>query len=343
MNELVSIIILNYNGKRFLKDCLDSLLAQTYPEFEIILFDNASVDGSVEFVQSTFTDPRIKIIVSDENLGFAGGNNEALKHCTSDLIVLLNNDTRTEKDWLEHLVRAMQSRNTIASSFVITKGVPGKYYETNGSVSYLMYNIMNVFPDIEDEFYPNGCSLIFRKSEIGEPFDSDYLYYGEDVYLGLKARFKRMNIRFVKRSVVHHFGSGTSTKNSKRSFYIERNKFLNLYLFFSPLFIIRLLPYITLNHTLRTVISLFSPKISFAGTLKAYLWFYLNIPLIIKKRKELQKSFKIHEKEIIGLISSKIFNDGSAITRMVNGVSYLYSRLVGIKPVEYYLRRRIKS
>ena len=68
-------------------------------------------------------------------------------------------------------------------------------------VSYLMYNIMNIFPDKEDEFYPNGCSLIFRKSEIGEPFDPDYFYYGEDTYLGLKARFMGMRIKFAKDSI----------------------------------------------------------------------------------------------------------------------------------------------
>src|SRR5687768_4403046 len=100
MNEQVSIIILNYNGKQFLKDCFESVLAQSYPDFEIIFFDNASDDGSIEYIKEKFTDSRIKIITSTENLGFAGGNNEALTHCANDLIVLLNNDTKTEKDWL---------------------------------------------------------------------------------------------------------------------------------------------------------------------------------------------------------------------------------------------------
>jgi len=339
---MISIIILNYNGKRFLRECLDSVLGQTYREFEIILFDNASTDGSIAFVTSTFTDKRIKVISSVENLGFAGGNNEALKHCSGELIVLLNNDTVVENDWLEQLVKAMQSRNTIASSFVKTKGIPEKYYETNGSVSYLMYNIINVFPEIEDEFYPNGCSLIFRKSEIGEPFDSDYFYYGEDVYLGLRARFKGMKIKFVKDSVVHHYGGGTDTKNSKKTFYIERNKFLNLYLFFSGFFIFRVLPYIALFHTARTIISFFSPDVSFTGTLKAYLWFYMNIPVILKKRSELRKSFKVSEKEVIRSVSCKIFNDESALKKLINGLSYYYSRTVGLKPVEYFQKHENK-
>jgi GT2 family glycosyltransferase len=181
MNEPVSIIILNYNGKQYLQECLSSVLSQSYLNFEIILFDNSSSDGSVDYIKQHITDSKIKIIQSPENLGFAGGNNEAIKHASHDLIVLLNNDTKTEKDWLHHLVLAMENKNTIASSFVITEGIDKKYYETNGSISYLMYNIMNVFKDINDEFYPNGCSLIFRKSEIGVPFDSDYFYYSENL------------------------------------------------------------------------------------------------------------------------------------------------------------------
>jgi GT2 family glycosyltransferase len=341
MNEQVSIIILNYNGKQFLKDCFESVMAQSYPDFEIIFFDNASADGSIEYVKENFTDSRIKIITSHENLGFAGGNNEALTHCTNDLIVLLNNDTKTEKDWLKYLVESVKGKNTVASSFVITQGVPEKYYETNGSVSYMMYNVMNIFPNIEDEFYPNGCSTIFRKSEIGTPFDGDYFYYGEDVHLGLRTRFMGMKIKFVKESVVHHYGSGSPSANEKKTFYSERNRFLNLYQFFSIGFIIKMLPYITFNHTAKTVISIFSPRYSFTGTIKAYLWFYFNIPTVAKKRRALKKELRVDQKEVIKYMSCKVFNDGDAAAGLINRISYMYSRLAGIKPIEYYIKNKI--
>lgn len=339
MNELVSIIILNYNGKEFLGECLSSVLKQQYSSFEIILFDNNSTDGSCEYVKETFSDGRIKIVRSDRNLGFAGGNNEALKHCSGDLVVLLNNDTITRTGWLESLVNAVKERNTVASSFVITEGIPEKYYKTNGSVSYMMYNIMNIFPDIEDEFYPNGCSVIFRQSEIGVPFDSDYFFYGEDVYLGLKARFKGMKIKFVKDSVVDHKGSSTHSANSFRTFCRERNRFLNLYTFFSATFLIKMIPYITFNHTLRTIQAVFSKELSFTGVIKAYLWFYFNLPAVLKKRRAL-KEFKLkNENEIIKYMSSKVLNVDSPFAGLLNSVSYFYSRLTGIKPVEYYQKK----
>lgn len=340
MKEPVSIIILNYNGKQFLKDCLTAVLGQTYSNFEIIFFDNNSTDGSLEYVKSEFTDSRLKIFCSDRNIGFAGGNNEALKHCSNDLVVLLNNDTVVKDSWLSELVSAMDTRGTIASSFVKTKGIPDKYYKTNGSVSYMMYNVMNIFPDISDEFYPNGCSLIFRKSEIGEPFDSDYFFYGEDVYLGLKARFMGMRVKFIKDSVVEHFGGGAPSADTFRTFCIERNRFLNLYSFFSFWFIVRLMPYVAINHTAKLIYSLFSKRYSTIGLLKAYFWFYVNIPLVMQKRKKLSALKKADEKEIIKYITSKIVNDGSMISSIINSISYIYSRCVGIKPIEYFQKNK---
>lgn len=341
MNEAVSIIILNYNGKRFLKDCIDSVLAQSYSNFEIIFYDNASTDGSVDFIKQNFTDSRVKVVTSEANLGFAGGNNAALKHCANDLIVLLNNDTKCEPDWLKHLTAAVTEKNTIASSFVITQGIPEKYYKTNGSVSYLMYNIMNIFPNIEDEFYPNGASIIFRKSEIGEPFDSDYFYYGEDVYLGLKARFMGMKVKFVKESVVHHYGGGTASASEKLTFHQERNRFLNLYQFFSIGFLVKMIPYITFNHTSKVLLAVVSQKYSFIGILKAYFWFYVNVPAVAKKRYELKKIKRVHQNEVIKYMTCYIFNNESFIARFFNNISYFYSRIVGIKTIEYYKRNNL--
>lgn len=343
MNEPVSIIILNYNGKRFLEDCISSVLSQSYSEFELIFFDNNSTDGSVDFVRGNFDDKRLKITESEKNLGFAGGNNEALKHCSSDLIVLLNNDTKVEIDWLKYLVLAVAENRTVASSFVKTEGIPEKYYESNGSVSYLMYNVMNVFNDREEEFYPNGCSLIFRKSEIGIPFDDDYFYYSEDVYLGLKARFMGLKISLAKDSIVKHFGGGSNSANMQRTFYQERNRLLNLYSFFSFGFILKVFPYIAFSHTLKLILSIFSSKVSFWGLVKAYLWFYVSIPAVFRKRKYLKQFCIVPERDIISKMSSKVFNGDTPAGKFINNLSYIYSRVVNIMAVEYFQKRDIRT
>ncbi|RPI17930.1 MAG: glycosyltransferase family 2 protein [Ignavibacteriae bacterium] len=339
MSKSVSIIILNFNGKRFLKDCLTSVLSQSYDEFEIILFDNNSTDESIKYVTENFADTRVKIVESSENLGFAGGNNEAVKYCRNDLVVLLNNDTKVEKEWLAKLVNAVNEKNTIASSFVITEGIDKKYFETNGSVSYMMYNVMNIFPNINDVFYPNGCSMIFRKSEIGIPFDSDYFYYSEDLWLGLKARFTGMKVKFVKDSIVHHYGGGGNSSNAQRTFYQERNRLLNLYTFFSIPFIIKVCPYITFIKTAKLFLSIFSSKYSFTGLIKAYLWFYFHIPTVLRKRKALKTNKEVNENELIKYMTSKIVNNEGKLNKFINSFSYFYSRIVGIKPFEYYQLR----
>ena len=336
MANPVSIIIINYNGRQFLQNCFNSVLNQSYENFEIIFFDNNSSDGSTEFVKDNFKDKRIKIIESETNLGFAGGNNEAVKQAKNDLVVLLNNDIEADKDWLLHLVNAVKEKNTVASSYVLTEGINPKYYQSNGSVSYLMYNVMNIFENIEDEFYPNGCSLIFRKSEIPVPFDPDYFYYSEDLSLGLRARFMGMKVKFVKDSVIHHYGGGSSGGISMKTFYRERNRLLNLYTFFSIWFIIRLLPLICVVKTAKLVQALFSGKVTFWGVIKAYLWFYFHIPTVLRKRKELEKIKTVAEKEIIRFMTSKLLNHETLLNKYMNNLSYVYSRIVGIKPIEYY-------
>lgn len=336
MNVEVSIIILNYNGERFLKDCFDSVLSQTYSEFEIIFFDNNSTDESVEFVRNTYTDERIKIVQSQTNLGFAGGNNEALKHAKNDLVVLLNNDINAEPSWLGNLVSAMKEKYIVASSYVITDGIDPRYYETNGSVSYLLYNVMNIFENRSDEFYPAGSSVIFRKSEIGEPFDTDYFYYSEDVYLGLKARFMGIKIVFVEDSVIHHRGGGTNQRSSVRTFYQERNRLLNLFTFFSFSFILRISPIILLVAFNKLILAVFSKNTSFWGLLRAYFWFIIHLPDVKRKRNELKRYKLKDESEIIGYMTSKLLNHESKISKLVNNISYYYSRLCRILPIEYY-------
>src|SRR5438128_1461134 len=107
MPPFVSIIIVNYNGRRYLDDCLPALLKQIYPRerWEVVLVDNASTDGSVDHVRAQY--PWVRLIPMRTNLGFAGGNNEGFRHCRGEFIALLNNDTVVTPGWLEALVEEL--------------------------------------------------------------------------------------------------------------------------------------------------------------------------------------------------------------------------------------------
>src|SRR5450756_2587238 len=104
-NPLVFVIVVNYNGIKYLKPCLSSLEQQTYPNYKIIVFDNASTDNSAEFIRQNF--PKIKLIQAKRNLGFAEGNNLAIKFALdqeAEYVFLVNNDTDAEKDLIEKLI-----------------------------------------------------------------------------------------------------------------------------------------------------------------------------------------------------------------------------------------------
>ena len=195
---------------------------------------------------------------------------------------------------------------------------------------------MNIFENIEDEFYPNGCSVIFRKSEIPQPFDSDYFFYSEDLYLGLKARFMDMKIIFVKGSVIHHIGGGAPARSAYRTFYQERNRMLNLYTFFSISFVIRIFPIILFVNSAKFISALFSRNTSFWGTLRAHIWLCLHISAILNKRKALKKIKKVDEREVIKSMTSKVLNHENTLNKLINNAVYYYSRVVGIEPIEHF-------
>ena len=337
MNDLqfVSIIIVNYNGKHFLLDCLSSVLAQKYSPFEIIVVDNASSDGSIEFIQENF--PKVRVIKSDKNLGFAGGNNLGVKNSNGNLIVLLNNDTVVHEDWLQGLVNSIADENiTTVSSLIKTQGIPDKYYEKNGSINFLGHNIMRIFDEPTDIFFAGGASMIFKKNIIGLPFDDDYFVYAEDVYLGLRTRFMGYHVKHTNDSTLDHFGNGTSKtqKSEFLTYYQERNRILNTFLFFSFRTIIKVTPFVLLNCLAKLFASLLGMKYSSFGLIRAYSWFIFHIPTIIDKRKALQKERVVNEKEVIRYMTGKLTNGESSIGKLINAISLFYCRIVNLQTIE---------
>ena len=125
----VSVLILNYNGEAYLNNCLDSVLKSNYPNFEVVLTDNASTDKSIQIAQQTFSaDPRLRIVINQKNLMFSGGNNAGYLHCRGEYVAFLNNDTVVEPDWLVALVNTMQNDSTIGLAQSLILMIDGKNY-----------------------------------------------------------------------------------------------------------------------------------------------------------------------------------------------------------------------
>lgn len=342
---MVSIIILNYNGKEFLTDCLNSVLSQSYQDFEVIVYDNCSSDGSVDFLKSNFAYNKIKIIAAEINSGFAGGNNEAFKYAIGDFIVLLNNDTIVETEWLSELVKCVSASDEIgmAQSLVLTEGIPLKYYEKNGTANIFGHNIMEVFNignnGIGEIFQVNGCSLIIKREVlnlIGGLFLNEYFAYAEDTFLSFKVKFAGYNIIHNSKSVVHHIGSATMKKykNTFVTFYQERNRLLNFLIVFSDSFRRKYYPLLLFNLLLKLTYSVFYRKYSFKGILKAHFWLLNNSNWVENERNNLKIIKRVKEDCVLKYISGKIANGDNFFEIVANKMLLFYLKLVNIKVIE---------
>ena len=109
-----TVVIPNYNGIRYIEDCLDSLYAGTQTQFEVIMVDNASTDGSRELVQEKF--PQVKLICNETNTGFSEAVNQGIQASTTPYVILLNNDTRADKAFIHELEKAIEKDARIFSA-----------------------------------------------------------------------------------------------------------------------------------------------------------------------------------------------------------------------------------
>lgn len=239
---LVSIIIVNYNGKRYLDDCLTSLLKQTYPRerWEVILVDNASADGSAAYVRERYSWARV--ISPAKNLGFAGGNNEGYRHCRGEFIALLNNDTVADPGWLQALVDVMAEDLRIggATSKILFRDEPDTinsaglnlYRDGRGGDRGFRQLDRGQFDEPSDVFGACGASVLLRRAMLDDIgfFDERFFMYSEDLDLAWRAHFRGWRFRYTPRSVVYHVHCGSSGEWSPFFlYYVERNRvFVNL-------------------------------------------------------------------------------------------------------------------
>lgn len=303
---------------------------------EVILVDNGSSDGSVTMVRQKF--PGLTVIEAQGNLGYAAGNNLGVERAAGSWIVLLNNDTIVEKGWLSGLVRALEAPNVaVASSLIRTRGIPDRYYERNGTINFVGHNIMRAFDKPTEIFFAGGASLIFKRDILGKPFDDDYFAYAEDVYLSLRARFLGYEVKHVAESIVRHFGGGTSQHepSQRMTFYQERNRLMNMFIFFDSWTLVRLVPFFIANVVVKMFYALFSKRLSAIGILRCYAWLLLHLPAIRNKRRVLRREKMVPDATVIRAMSGRVSNGEHLAAEIANFCSLAYCRLVGLRTIEF--------
>lgn len=214
----VSIIIVNYNGKGFITDCLKTLERQSFKDFEAVVVDNGSSDNSLHeiqrFLEKSSISSLVKLIPLNENLGFAGGNLEGLKYAEGEYIALLNNDTESDKMWLEELVKEMESDSKvgICASKLIFYGTDIIDSAGDGFSTALRGfkggEGEKIFLYDKKEYIFGACAggSLYRRKMIEEVgfLDKDFFLIHEDTDLNLRAQLYGWKVLYVPTALVYH-------------------------------------------------------------------------------------------------------------------------------------------
>ncbi|GFP32661.1 rhamnosyltransferase [Candidatus Hakubella thermalkaliphila] len=311
MEKEVAILISNYNGKHFLEYCLPSVLDQSGADFDVFLIDNASSDGSADFVRENF--PQINIIQNKENLGFAEGNNVGIRKVIDryPYIAFLNNDTKVNKDWLKELLKSIDRSSEIGISTSVILDSQGQMIQGAGGYfasvvtgtnagafhnqEYRDFDLTKDFP----VFWASGCSFLVKSQilrEIGL-FDENYFSYYEDIDLSWRTLMHGYRITCSVGSCVCHYGSGT-WKGRPPSFYLaERNRLLTYFKNLSCFNLLWILPILLLARLVFAVL-FFDSLAHFVAKLRGILSALLWIPRYLPKRKNIQRLRRVGDQEV---------------------------------------------
>ncbi len=321
---LISIVIPNLNGINYLPGCLSSIREQTFKEFEVIVVDNGSTDGSVEFIKAGF--PQALIIENRENRGFAAANNQGIKAAKGEYIATLNNDTEADRDWLANLYNAAVSssdRTGMWAPKILSLERRDRIDSVGGLLLYRdgiakgrgrLEKDTGQYDKARDILIPSACCALYSKKMLKEIgfFDEDFFAYCEDTDLGLRAVLAGWRALSVPGAVIYHHYSGTGGMYSKlKAFLVERNHIWVAWKNFPVSWIITLPYYIALRYAIQLygAVSGKGSASKFARShpvkdiivslITAYVSAFKGAPLIIKKRRTIKRKISIREFEEI--------------------------------------------
>ncbi|HEY9811611.1 MAG TPA: glycosyltransferase family 2 protein [Halomicronema sp.] len=234
MSPRVSVIVLNWNGKAFLGECLESLAKQTYQNFETVVVDNGSTDDSQDYVRSHF--PNVRLIELPENLGFCGGNNQGYKYVESEYIALLNNDTICVPEWLESLCNALENypEAGFAASKLVYYDKPeiidsaGDTFSTYGIGRKRGHQCQDGDQYNQEKFIFGACggAVLYRKTMLEEIgfLDDDFFLIYEDIDLSFRAQLAGWKCVYVPQAkVLHRVSASLSKTPNKQIYFSKRN------------------------------------------------------------------------------------------------------------------------
>jgi len=313
----VSVIILNWNGLGYIEKCLDSVLASNYPKelLEVIVVDNGSSDGSIEVIRKYY--PEVRLIENKSNLGFCIGNNIGIKNSTGDLVILLNNDTIVDKDWIINIVREAGDSKVGIIGCILVNPVTNRiqtlgckelftcFWESIGHGKIFSRKINVGGKEVD---YVSGAALAIKREVLRKIGLLDPLFhsYVEDVDLCYRA--KRAGYKVVmSNAIVYHYKSlSWSMLPIKKLYLVYRNKTLFIIKNYKRAALIKyFLKYpiqVTFHYLKRAPLYLTdynNARFIFLKRVKNYLFnlffFYLGIALGLRLAKLVASNCDVHD------------------------------------------------
>ena len=310
---LISVVIVNWNGKKFIAECLDGLRKQTYKDHSIVLVDNASGDGSLELVHRKY--PEVKTAALSENLGFAVANNIAIQSICTEYVALLNNDAIPHPGWVENLLKALEKHpeEGFAASKMFFYDRPdiidraGDIYTTAGTA------LLNGRGEPSKNFNKpawvfGACAgaAVYRKrmlEDIGF-FDEDFFLLYEDVDLSFRAQLRGYRCIYVPDAIVYHKASSSIGDDSPISVYYSHRNLEWVYIHNMPG---KLIKKTILNHLIYNIASFlfFVARGRGADFIRAKWHALKGLKRALPKRKHIQKNRKVTDDYIWSLFEKE--------------------------------------
>ncbi len=235
-NPKVSIIILTFNSKRYILNCLKSVEKSTYSNYEIIVVDNGSRDGTIDLVKNNF--PELKVVLNKENLGFTGGNNLGIKNAQGDIILLLNDDTIIHQDLLKVLVKELMSSDKIGivGPKIYYMDEPKKIWFAGGKIDWFKGRGYHLKSNKKQQVdFITGCALMIKREVINRIglLDEKFFAYYEDADWCQKAKRAGYRVIYLPFGGVWHAKSATASNVFMDDIKGKYFKMLGRYLGFS--------------------------------------------------------------------------------------------------------------
>ena len=248
----LSVVILNWNGRRHLERYLPSVVAHTEGDAEVIVADNGSTDDSLQWLRLNY--PDVRVIRLDRNYGFAGGYNRALREVASEYVLLLNSDVEVTAGWWQPLVEVLDTESDVAAvAPKLLADMERTKFEyagaSGGFIDYLGYPFCRgrILSNVEEDegqydnrrdiFWASGAAMCCRR-EVFESlggFDEDFFAHMEEIDLQWRMQLAGWRIVVEPKSVVYHLGGGTLPASSRKIFLNHRNNLAMLFKCASPM------------------------------------------------------------------------------------------------------------